>query len=159
MKVSVPTPGPEVARLGYFVGSWFTEGKILPGSWGEGGDFSWTENTEWMPGGFFVIGRWHFNMPQHLGGNGEEIFVMGWDDEQQVYTFDAFTSQGHHQVSRGELWGSTWIWTSSRRQGANSVRQKYTIETESDKSYRVKFEICEDGVTWLPFMEGRARKT
>jgi hypothetical protein len=98
-----PKPGPEVQKLGCFAGTWTTEGTIAPGPWGAGGKFSWTETTEWMSGNFFVVGQWDFQMPPELGGDGKEIFFMVYDTNQYVYTFDAFSSQGRHQVSRGTV--------------------------------------------------------
>lgn len=159
MQFTIPTPGPEVKKLGYFVGNWLTQGTIFPGPWGDGGKFSWTEKTEWMPGNFFVIGYWDFTMPEHLGGKGQEIFVMGYDISEALYTFDAFTSQGRHQVSRGVTSDNRWIWTSRAVYSDEKVEQKYEMEIVSAASYRLKFEICEDGVSWLSFMQGIAKKT
>ena len=93
---TTPKPGPEVAKLAYFVGKWATKGTILPGPWGAGGEFSWIESTKWMSGQFFVIGHWDFKMPAELGGDGEEMFVMGYDANRSIYTFDAFSSHGLH---------------------------------------------------------------
>src|ERR1700747_677932 len=72
-------PAPEVAKLDYFVGDWIVEGMIFSGSWGSGDKFGWTDKTEWMAGKFFVVGHWDFTMPAERGGDGEELFVMGYD--------------------------------------------------------------------------------
>jgi hypothetical protein len=160
-KMQAAMPAPEVAKLDYFVGTWTVEGTIFPGPWGAGGKFGWTDKTEWMAGRFFVIGHWDFTMPAELGGNGEELFVMGYDPRQNVYTFDAFSSQGLHQVSKGRLDGDTWIWDSeglqAGAQGQQSlVRQKMTMTMLSATRYTLKFEISNDGAPWAPFMEGMA---
>ncbi|HKH99807.1 MAG TPA: DUF1579 family protein [Candidatus Sulfotelmatobacter sp.] len=161
MKTSVK-PHSEVKKLSYFVGKWATKGTILPGPWGQGGKFSWTETTKWMKGRFFVIGRWDFKMPAALGGDGEEIFVMGYDARQNVYTFDAFSSQGLHQVSRGTVSGNTWTWTSESIQPVQGkmqpVQQKMTMQVLSPTSYTLKLELSYDGATWVTFMEGKAVK-
>ena len=157
----VPTaaqPAPEVAKLGYFVGKWTTKGKILPGPWGAGGEFSWAESTEWMSGGFFVVGHWDFQMPAELGGDGEEIFIMGYDTNRRAYSFDAFSSQGLHQVSKGTLTDDTWVWTSESIQNGKPVQQKMTMQVLSPTSYSLKFELSSDGTTWMTFMEGTATK-
>lgn len=151
-------PGPEVAKLGYFVGKWATKGTILPGPWGAGGEFSWTESTKWMSGQFFVVGHWDFKMPAELGGDGEEIFVMGYDMNQGTYTFDAFSSHGLHQVSSGTLSGGTWLWTSESIQNGKPVQQKMTMQVSSPTAYSLKFEISSDGLAWMTFMEGKAIK-
>jgi hypothetical protein len=152
------TPYPAVAKLGYFVGNWSVEGLIAPGPWGKGGKFSWTETTKWMSGMFFVIGHWDFKMPRDLGGDGEEIFIMGHDTDQNMYTFDAFSSQGLHQISRGTFNNDKWTWTSQAIRDGKTVAQKMTMEILSPSSYRLKFEISTDGSTWMTFMEGRATK-
>jgi len=162
MKTTAAKPAPEVKKLGYFVGKWATHGTILPGPWGKAGKFSWTETTKWMNGHFFVIGRWDFKMPAALGGHGEEIFVMGYDARQNLYTFDAFSSQGLHQVSRGTVSAGRWIWTSESIQLVEEkmqpVQQKMTMQILAATSYTMKFEISYDGTTWVTFMEGKAVK-
>jgi len=156
--MNAPRPSPEAEKLGYFVGTWTVEGTIFPGPWGSGGKFGWTEKTEWMTGRFFVIGHWNFTMPAELGGDGEEVFVMGYDSKARMYTFDAFSSQGLHQVSTGRLDGATWIWDSQGVQAGQPVKQKMTMKMLSATRYTLTFEIASDGVSWAVFMEGVATK-
>jgi hypothetical protein len=151
-------PVPEVAKLNYFVGEWTVEGTIFPGPWGAGGEFGWTDKTEWMAGKFFVVGHWDFSMPAELGGDGEELFVMGYDTRQKIYTFDAFSSQGLHQVSKGRLDGDTWMWDSEGIEAGVMVKQKMTMKMLSATLYTLKFEISNDGGGWATFMEGTAAK-
>lgn len=159
MKITIPKPSPEVGKLGYFVGSWIVEGTIPSGPWGSGGSFSWTDKTEWLAGNFFVVGQWDFMMPAELGGDGQEIFIMGYDVERKVYTFDAFSSQGRHIRSTGTLTADKWIWESEASYEGKILKQRYTTRILSPSRYEVKFEICEDGKTWLAFMEGIAQRT
>jgi len=159
MKITVPKPAPAVAKLGYFVGSWIVEGTIPPGPWGSGGPFSWTDKTEWLSGNFFVVGHWDFKMPADLGGGGQEIFILGYDVEKTVYTFDAFSSQGRHVRSTGTITDNVWVWESEASYEADKVKQRYTTRILSPDRYEVKFEICEDGKTWLAFMLGAAQRT
>lgn len=155
-------PAPELQRIDYFVGAWTVEGMIASGPWGVGGKFGWTDTTEWMSGSFFVVGHWDFTMPAELGGDGEELFVMGYDSKENVYTFDAFSSQGLHQVSKGTLRtgpdGDTWIWASEGIQAGAPVKQRMTMRVLSPTRYRLKFEISNDGTNWTTFMEGEATK-
>lgn len=152
------SPAPEIKKLGYFVGKWLTKGTIPPGPWGVGGKFSWTESTKWMNGNFFVVGHWNFKMPVELGGDGQEIFVMGYDASKELYSFDAFSSQGLHQVSKGTLSGDTWTWMSESVQNGKPVQQKMTMKTLSPASYTLQFEISSDGATWMTFMQGSATR-
>lgn len=153
-----PQPSPELGKLGYFIGTWITRGTIAPGPWGAGGKFSWRERTKWMTGRFFLVGRWNFKMPADLGGDGEELFVIGFDVRKGVYTFDAFSSQGLHQISKGTCNDDTWTWNSDGFQGGRPVRQKMTMRILSRTRYTLAFEVSTDGTTWLPFMQGNARK-
>lgn len=158
MKVNLSKPSPELKKLSYFVGTWLTQGTIAPGPWGAGGKFRWAESTKWMTGGFFLVGHWNFIMPADMGGDGEELFVIGLDTRNGVYTFDAFSSQGLHQISKGTCVGDTWTWTSDGLQDGRPVEQKMTMRILSGTSYLLKFEISFDSKTWMTFMEGKARK-
>lgn len=151
-------PLPELQQLNVFVGNWETEGAIHPGPWGPGGKFTWTEHSEWMVGEFFLIGHWHFHMPAEMGGSGEEIFVIGYDQRRRTYTFDAFSSHGLHQVSTGGVKGGIWIWDSDALQDGRRIRQKMTIELLSRTRYTLKFEHSTNGRSWQLFMEGQAEK-
>lgn len=151
-------PGPEVKKLDYFVGTWSTEGTVSQGPWGAGGKFSSTDTTEWMPGSFFVTGHADFKMPPEVGGDGKETSIMGYDTDQNLYTYDAFNSQGHHEVSKGTVSGDTWTWTSTANYGGQDIKQKMTIKILTPTTYNMKFEISMDGTNWMTFMEGKATK-
>jgi Protein of unknown function (DUF1579) len=156
--METPKPAPEVSKLDYFVGRWIVGGTIFPGPWGAGGKFGWTDTTEWMAGEFFVVGHWYFTMPAELGGDGEELFVMGYDASRSVYTFDAFSSQGLHQVSTGRIDGDTWIWDSEGIQANTLVKQRMIMKMLSPTRYTLKLEISSDDASWMTFMEGTATK-
>ncbi len=151
-------PGPEVKKLDYFIGTWTTEGMIAQGPWGMGGKFNATETTEWMPGNFFVIGHSDFKMPPEIGGDGKEVSILGYDTQQNTYTYDAFNSQGRHESSKGTVTGDTWTWTSSANYGGQDIQQKMTIKVLSPTSHTMKFEVSMDGKNWMPFMEAKVTK-
>jgi len=151
-------PGPEVKKLDYFVGTWTTEATIAPGPWGAGGKFTGTDTTEWMVGDFFAVGHSDFKMPPELGGDGKATSYMGYNTDENVYTYDAFNSQGRRESSKGSLTGDTWTWNSSQTYGGQDIKQKLTIKVLSPTSYSMKFEISMDGTTWTTFMDGKATK-
>jgi Protein of unknown function (DUF1579) len=158
MKSKTSKPHPAIKKLGYFVGRWVVEGEIVPGPWGAGGKFSWTETTKWMRGKFFVVGHWDFKMPRELGGDGEEIFVMGYDAHEKQYTFNAFSSQGLRQVSSGTLRGKSWTWDSEGTQAGQRSQQRLTMRVLSRKRYALKFEVSNALGKWTTFMTGVAVK-
>jgi len=151
-------PGPEVKKLDYFTGTWTTEGTVAQGPWGVGGKFTSTDTSEWMPGNFFVQTHSDFKMPPEVGGDGKEVSLMGYDTQENVYTYDAFSSQGRRESSKGTVNGDTWTWTSSQNYGGQQIQQKMTVKVLSPTSYNMKFEVSMDGKDWMPFMEGKATK-
>src|SRR5215510_1218484 len=50
-----PKPTAEHKRLGYFVGTWHTEGEMKPGPMGPGGKTTATDRCSWFEGGFAVV--------------------------------------------------------------------------------------------------------
>jgi len=153
-----PKPGAEVKKLDYFVGSWTVEATIAQGPWGAGGKFSSTDTNEWMPGSFFVEGHADFKMPPELGGDGKATSFMGYDTDQNVYTYNEFNSQGRRENSKGTVSGDTWIWTSTQNYDGQEIKQKMTMKVLTPASYSLKFEISMDGTNWMTFMEGKATK-
>jgi hypothetical protein len=153
-----PKPGREVKKLDYFVGSWTIDATIGQGPWGAGGKFSSTDSNEWMPGNFFIEGHSDFKMPPELGGDGKATSYMGYDPNENMYTYDEFNSQGRREISKGTVSGDTWTWTSTANYDGQEIKQKMTMKVLSPASYSLKFEISMDGTTWSTFMEGKATK-
>jgi len=153
-----PKPGPELKKLDYFIGTWTTEATIPQGPWGEGGKFTGNDTTQWMPGNFFVEGRSDFKMPPEFGGDGHEVSYMGYDTDENVYTFSGFSSQGRRELSKGTVSGDTWTWTSTGNYGGQEFKQKMTVKILSPSSYSMKLETSMDGTNWMTFMEGKATK-
>ena len=159
MEQNPQEPAPELEKLAYFVGEWICQGTIAPGPWGAGGQFRWSEYSDWMRGKFFVVGRWQYHIPSELGGDGEELFVMGYDPKRRVYTFDAFSSDGQHQVSKGTIRENTWTWRGEAICEGKTRQQKMTMRIVSETTYQLRFEVSDDGAEWRTFMEGQATRT
>ena len=153
-----PKPGAEVKKLDYFTGTWTTEGMVAQGPWGAGGKFSSTVSSEWMPGDFFVVGHNDFKMPPEIGGEGKATSFLGYDTDENVYTFSEFNSQGRRELSKGTVTGDTWTWNSTQTYGGQEIKQKLAIKILTPASYSMKFEISIDGTNWMTFMEGKATK-
>src|SRR5262249_13846976 len=95
-------PGPEVQRLGYFVGKWKGEGELKPGPYGPGGKFTTSDDNEWFPGGFFLVMHSDAKTPM---GNGKSMMVVGYNAEEKVYTFHSIDSMGEAETSKGTVQG------------------------------------------------------
>jgi len=153
------TPAPELKKLDYFVGNWSTEATVLPGPWGAGGKFTDNVETEWMKGGFFLVGHSDFNLPSELGGAGSALGVMRYDDDKKVYTDERFDSNGRHEISTGTLNGDTWTWTSQNNYNGMTIHSRLMIKMVSPASYTSKYEVSADGgANWMPFWDGKATK-
>jgi hypothetical protein len=156
---ATPAPGPEVGKLGYFAGSWTSEATIAPGPWGSGGKFTNTGHTEWMKGGYFLVGHGEFSLPAELGGAGTGMEVIGYDPDSGSYIEDRYDSSGHHVALTGKVDGNTWTWTGDANYGGMPMKVRFTSTVVSPTSYTTKYEISIDGGTnWMPFWDGKATK-
>jgi hypothetical protein len=79
-----PKPGPEHARLGYFVGKWKTEGEMQPSPMGPGGKMTGTDTCDWFEGPFTVVCRSEETGPW---GPSKSIGILGYSTEEKVYTY------------------------------------------------------------------------
>jgi hypothetical protein len=151
----MPRQGPELKRLGYFVGKWHGEGEMKPGPFGPGGKFTESQDVQWMPGGFFLEINADEGTPM---GNGKALMIMGYDSEKKAYTFSAFNSMGQNEVATGTVDGNTWTWLSDSVMGGKAVKTKYTMKEQSPTSYTTKFEMSSEGGPWTTIMEGTTSK-
>jgi uncharacterized protein DUF1579 len=150
-----PTPGPEVKRLGYFVGTWKEVGTAHMGAMqGPEGKVTSTTKYEWLAGGFFVVG--HSETVTSMGTD-KEMSVMGWDESKNVYTYHAFDSEGEADEATGTYSGDTWTWTTDNMGGA-PIKARLTIKEVSKSEYTFKMEISQDGNTWTTALETTSTK-
>src|ERR1035437_9639209 len=110
-----PKPAPELKKLDYFLGAWTSDGDAKPGPMGPGGKFTESGHGEWMDGGFFLVIRSDFK--GGAMGNSTGTAYMGYDPQEKVYTYDAFSSLGENIHSKGTLDGDTWNWINEFKMG------------------------------------------
>jgi len=152
---AMPKPGPEVKKMGYFIGSWKEEGKsTMPGM---GGTFSQTSKWEWMSGGFFIVN--HADMKGSMG-SGKSMAVMGYDPATKMYSFNEFSSDGEAITAKGTNDGDTWNWTSdTMTPDGKPAKTRVTIKQVSKTEYTFKLEGSTDGgSTWATWMEAKDTK-
>jgi hypothetical protein len=150
-----PKPAPEVQKIGYFVGNWSTEGDMKAGPMGPGGKVTIQEDGKWMDGNFFVL--FHSSFKSTMG-DGTGIAVMGYDTQENVYTYDEYNSVGEANHFKGTVEGDTWTWISEIKMGPQTVKGKFTQKILSPTSYSFKFEMSMDGTTWNLIMDGKTAK-
>jgi hypothetical protein len=155
-QMPMPTPASELKKLNYFVGTWTAESDLKASPMGPGGKETGTSHAEWMEGNFFLVSHGAFS---GVMGKGSEVFYMGYDGDQKVYTYTEFSSTGEHDVSKGTLDGDTWTWNSEENMGGQKMKGRFTMKILSPTAYAYKFEISQDGSTWSTVMDGKATKT
>jgi Protein of unknown function (DUF1579) len=154
-RAQAPTQGPEVKRLGFFIGTWKEVGTAHLGSMqGPEGKITSTTKYEWLPGEFFVVG--HSDTMTSMGAN-REMSVMGWDDAKKIYTYHSFDSDGEADEATGTLNGDIWSWTTDNMGGA-PIKVRLMIKEVSKTEYTFKMEVSQDGSTWITAIESTSTK-
>jgi hypothetical protein len=150
----MPKPGPEVKRLQYYVGTWNSDYELKPGPMGPGGKMTAVDQSQWMPGGFFVETR-----TEGKGTMGvlKGLAIMGYDAAEKVYTYDAFNNFGEADHFKGTVQGDTWTWNSEMKMNGKTTKLRFTAKEVSPTMYTMKFEMATDG-NWTTAMEGKATK-
>jgi hypothetical protein len=150
-------PGPEHARLGFFVGRWKAEGEFKPGPMGPGGKFTATDTCEWFEGRFSVVCRSEGQMPT---GPSRSIGILGYSPEEKVYTYYGVdnTSMTMSSVPKGTVQGKTWTYTDQGTMGGQPFKSRVTIQEESPTAYTFRIEFQGPDGKWTPMMESRNTK-
>ena len=152
-----PKPGPEQARLGYFVGKWTTEGEMKPGPMGPGGKTTSSDTCEWFEGKFTVICRGEGTSPM---GPTKSIGILGYSPEEKVYTYYGVDNSNMTMatVPKGKLQGDTWSYTDESLMGGQKVKMRVTIKELSPTAYTFKMEMQGPDGKWAPAMESKSTK-
>lgn len=98
-------PGPGHARLAPFVGTWRTEGRVLPTADTPPAEIIGTDSYEWLAGGFFLVHR----VDVRMGGEPvEAIEIIGWDAESGTYSMRSYDNHGNEELMRMTERDGTW---------------------------------------------------
>jgi len=152
-----PKPGPEHARLGYFVGKWTSEGEVKPGPMGPGGKMRSSDTCEWFEGGFSVVCRAEGTGPW---GPGKNLGILGYSQEEKVYTYYGVdhTSMTMASVPKGTVQGSTWTYNDESLMGGQKVKSRVTLKELSPTQYTFRMEFLGSDGKWSTVMESRNTK-
>ena len=150
-------PGPEHARLAYFVGKWKAEGEVKPGPMGPGGKITTTDDCQWFEGKFSVICRTEGTTPN---GPTRSIGILGYSSEEKVYTYYGVdnSSMAMSSVPKGTIQGDTWTYNDESTMGGQKVKSRVTIKEVSPKSYTFRMEFQGPDGKWVPAMESTNTK-
>jgi Protein of unknown function (DUF1579) len=152
-----PKPGPENARLGYFVGKWTAEGEVKPGPMGPGGKFTSSDNCEWFEGRYSVICHSEGAMPT---GQSKSIGILGYSPEEKVYTYYGVDNSNMTMASvpKGTLRGDTWTYNDEGTMGGKKFKSRVTIKELSPTEYTFRMEMQGPDGKWAPIMESKNTK-
>jgi len=152
-----PKPGPEHARLAYFVGKWTAEGEMKPGPMGPGGKMTTSDNCEWFEGHYSVICHSEGTTPT---GPTKSIGILGYSPEEKVYTYYGVdnSSMTMASVPKGTLKGDTWTYTDAGTMGGKKYKSRVIIRELSPTSYSFKMDMQGPDGKWMPMMETRNTK-
>jgi hypothetical protein len=154
-EVAGPKPGPEVEKLGYFVGAWTSTGYIKASPASEGGDTAGRDACRWMPGKFFVGCMMMSESPM---GRIQTEGIMGYDTEKKTYTWSSFDSTGRHETATGKFEGGVWTWSGETKMGQKLVKSRYVVTDTTPEGYTFRWETSSDGKNWNGMMQGKATK-
>ncbi len=152
-----PKPTPEHKRLGYFVGTWHTEGEMKPGPAGPGGKMTSTDKCSWFQGGFAVVCNSEGTMPT---GPAKSIGIMSYSAEEKVYTYAGTDSSGMTMttVPRGTVQGDTWTYDDESVMGGQKVKSRVIIKELSPTAYTFRMDFQGADGKWFTAMESKSTK-
>jgi len=147
-----PKPGPENAKLGYFVGKWTAEGDLKASAYGPGGKFTYTEECEWLAGNFAIICH---SEGQMGGGTVKGVSIMSYDAGEGKYIYFESNNMGENTYSKGTLNGDTWTWSNEEQMGGKTIHGRFTLTRLNDDSASYKFELGPAVDSLALIMEGK----
>lgn len=150
-----PQPGPEHARLAYWVGNWKADVTNRESALGPGGRETWKFSFEWFPGKCHLV--YH---SETLGAEGRStgLGFFGYDSEAKQYLLDEINSTGSTLLFRGTRQDNRWLFTSDQMMNGKPLKFRL-VETEvSTTVVTWVADAAIDGGPWFPIQEGKATK-
>lgn len=151
-----PAPGPEHARLGYFVGTWSSKGEVKPNPFMPAGTMTSNDSCAWFEGNFAVVCNYTGTGPM---GPTKGLGIMGYSTEEKVYTYFGLDSgpMTMTTVPKGKVQGGSWVYTDESMMGGKMLKSRYSMTEISPTAYSFKWEMMgEKG--WETIIEGKSTK-
>ncbi len=150
-----PQPGPEVQKLGYYVGTWKTEGETTAGPLRSAFKFTETGTCEWFDGKFQLVCRHEGSRPASAVS---DLSILAYDAEAKTYTYFTITSLGDTARSTGLVKGNTWTYAWDGNVEGKPAKFRYVEVHESPAAYTFKTERSIAGGPWRLLESGKATK-
>jgi hypothetical protein len=146
--------GPAHQRLRAFLGTWKTEGQTVADGGTPAVSIESNDEYELMPGGFFVVHRWH----GHVGNaDVHGIEIIGYDAQRDAYRTHFFDNDGNSGSEELTVRDRTWTWVGKQVMGSDWHRCT-SIVSDDGNTMRAKHERSTDGKTWRPWMDVTLRR-
>ncbi len=150
-------PGPEVAKLGAFVGTWKGKADVKESPFGPAGKMTWTETCDWFEGGFHLVCKSTADTPQ---GKTQSMSTLSWDPEAAAYQYHSIDSGGGSHLAEGSVTsGGRWTFGNERAMGRQVIRSRYTINHPTPTTTKFTFEFQRETGGWTLVSEGSSEKT
>jgi len=134
-----PKPGPEVQKLGYYLGSWRGEGETKGGPFGPAGKLSSTTTCEWFAGGFQLVCR-----GEQTGPTGTRAFlnIRAYDEAAKAYTEYGIGSFGETEYNTGgSIVENKRTFVLDSEVGGKPAKIRYTEVQESPTFFTYQVEV------------------
>jgi hypothetical protein len=154
-KPELPKPGPEVQRLARWVGNWSGEGMMQPGPFGPGGKMSWSNKCDWFEGKYAVVCHGQGQSPM---GPSKSVGIITYDSGLKQYTYYGIDSMGFSFLSKGNVEGDTWSFTTDMNIEGKTYYSRFQIKETSPTTSIFTESMSEDGKNWKPSFEGKETK-
>ncbi|HYA97139.1 MAG TPA: DUF1579 family protein [Methylomirabilota bacterium] len=145
-----PKPGPEVKKLGVFLGKWTTLGELKP----NGGKVTGSVSCEWVSAGFGILCHETMDFP----GQPKlvDVFLVGYDHETKQYALlQVGNVPGPVWIGRGSVDGNTWTWTVDTTDNGKPLKFRFTQKITSPDSMDFTNEIGLTAEALAPMMVGK----
>ncbi len=155
-QIPAPKPGPEIQRLGYFVGTWKMEGESKDSPLSQAGKRTATEVVTWFEGGFFIVLN---GTTQGPSGPSKYLILKGWNPDLKAYQAFAINSAGtlgrapRMAARQASVSDKTWVDMSETTVDGKLYHLRMTQVEASPTSYTEKNEYSVDNKTWITYME------
>src|SRR5262245_28406395 len=151
-----PKPGPEVQKLGYYLGSWRGEGETKGGPFGPAGKLSSTTTCEWFAGGFQLVCR-----GEETGPTGKRTFlnIRAYDESAKAYTEYGISNFCESEYDTGgTIVGNKKTFVMDSEVGGKPTKLRYTEVQVSPTFFTYQAEASVGGGPWTVIAEGKVTK-
>ena len=149
-------PGPEVRKLGYYIGTWEGHGETKGGPFGAAGKLSSKMTCNWFAGGFQVVCRGEETGPT---GTREFLNILGYDQKAKAYTEYSISSFGESEYDQGGSYiRKKLTFVLNEDADGKPAKFRYTEAHTSPVFFTYRAEVGLAGRSWSVIAEGKITK-